>query len=333
MKNWIDFDTATVFAIPLVDPVGGTRVCEGVLIEGPQGWGEFSPPAGCGELTLTRWLTAALEAGTVGWPDPLRGRVPIAVTVPAVDPDRAGRIVASSGCGTAVVRVATHPGSLPGDVARVEAVRAALGPGGEVRCDADGNWSPDEAPAAITALDRAAGGLEFVVQPCADLQDLRSVRRRIDVPLAVLQTISDHPDPLRLDLSAVADIAVLSVGPLGGVRRALRLAEACGLPCVVASGLQSSVGIAGGLALAGALPEVTHAAELGVVSLLAGDTVSEGRSLRPVDGRLPVAPMPAAPDHQQLNRFGAADDVVTRWRARLATARRSLDGPDSGPGR
>ncbi|NBP84501.1 MAG: O-succinylbenzoate synthase, partial [Mycobacteriaceae bacterium] len=55
MKTWIDFDGAAVFAIPLTDPVGGVRACEGVLIEGPQGWGEFSPPPGCAERVAARW--------------------------------------------------------------------------------------------------------------------------------------------------------------------------------------------------------------------------------------------------------------------------------------
>ena len=89
MKTWIDFDAAPVFAIPLTDAVGAVTVCEGMLIEGPQGWGEFSPPASCDNRQAGRWLTAAIEVGTVGWPDPVRGRVPVAVTIPAASRRRA----------------------------------------------------------------------------------------------------------------------------------------------------------------------------------------------------------------------------------------------------
>src|SRR3954454_24877076 len=111
-----------------------------MLIEGPQGWGEFSPAVDCDDREAARWLTAAIETGTVGWPDPVRGRVPIAVTVPAVDPARAHEIAATSGCHTADVAVAGQPGAIAADIARLEAVRDALGGSGAIRCVADGSW-------------------------------------------------------------------------------------------------------------------------------------------------------------------------------------------------
>lgn len=321
MKTWIDFDSAPVFAIPLIDDVGGVTVCEGMLIEGPQGWGEFSPPAGCDDQQAGRWLMAAIECGTVGWPDPVRGRVPVAVTVPSVDPGRAREIVAGAGCGTAAVRVGERP--LAEDCARLEAVRDVLGPAAAIRCDANANWDADTAAAAIPALDRAAGGLEFVEQPCQVLEDVAAVRRAVDVPVAVDQSLREGADPKRLRDSA--DIAVLTVGALGGVRRALRVAEMCGLPCTVAAELESSVGIAGGLALAGVLDDCGHAGVLAGALLLGGDVVSAGRHLTPVDGWLPVAPMPPAPDPERLRTFAATDpDVVDRWRRRLAAAQAYL---------
>jgi O-succinylbenzoate synthase len=318
VKTWIDFDAAPIFVIPLTDDVGGFGVCAGMLIEGPQGWGEFSPPAGCDPRRAGRWLTAAIEVGTVGWPDPLRGRVPVAVSVPSVDPERAHRLVADSGCHTAAVRVG---GTLAADLARLEAVRDALGPAGAIRCDANGQWDIDTAVSAITAVDRIAGGVEFVEQPCATLEDVAAVRRKVDVPIAVDQSIRDAAAPLRLPLADCADIAVLTVGPLGGVRRALRVAESCALPCVVAGELESSIGTAGGLALAGVLPDVGFASALAGARLLIGDVVSDARSLIPVDGYLPVAPMPPAPDLERLRRFAPADAATeARWRSLLTAA-------------
>lgn len=325
MKTWIDFDTAPVFAVPLTDPVDGETTCEGTLIEGPQGWGEFSPPAGCDERQAARWLTAAIEVGTVGWPDPVRGRVPVAVTVPSVDPARARTIVADSGCRTAAVRVAEHPGSLAADIARLEAVRDALGAAGAIRCDAAGGWDVEGAAVAIPALERAAGGLEFVEQPCAGLEEVAAVRRLVDVPIAVDQSIRGAADPLRLALADAADVIVLTIAALGGVRRALRIAEGCGLPAVVACGVQSSIGISGGLALAGVLPDSGYAHTLGGALLLAGDVVSDGRSLIPVDGHCPVAPMPPAPDPDRLRRFSVTDpQTVKRWRSLVASVQHYL---------
>ncbi|MED5814690.1 o-succinylbenzoate synthase [Mycolicibacterium sp. 050232] len=310
MQTLIDFDRAPVFAIPTIEPVGGLTVREGLLLEGPQGWGEFSPLPN--ERALVRWLTAATEPGTVGWPDPVRGRVPVAVTVPAVDADRAHQIAAASGCRTAAVEVGA--GGLAQDVERVQAVRAGLGTGGAIRCDAKGRWDPDAAVTAIAALDRAADGLEFVTQPCQTLDELAQVRRQVEVPIAA-------GDPIGLHLGEAADIAVLAAGPLGGARRALRVAEACGLPCVVSGTLETTIGLAAGLALAGALPRLEFACELGTRGLLAGDLVADSRSLVPVDGYLPVAPMPPAPQADRIERYALTDPArVAWWRERLQSA-------------
>lgn len=325
MQTLVDFDTAPVFAIPVRDGYRGFGGREGMLLEGPQGWGEFSPPGTEADLRAVRFLTAAIEAGTVGWPDPVRGRVPVAVAVPAVDPARAAAIASESGCAAADVRVAVRPDSLAQDVARVAAVRAALGPSAALRCDAGGGWDVETAVAAIAALDRAAEGLQFVEQPCPTLAQVAEVRKQVEVRIAVDESIRDAADPFALDLAEAADIAVLTVGPLGGVRRTLRVAEHCDVPCVVSSPPDSSIGLAGGVAVAGALPELPFACGLATVTALQGDLVSPGRSLVPVDGHLPVAPMPPGPDRERLRQFEVTDAArVAWWRQRLAAVQHLL---------
>jgi O-succinylbenzoate synthase len=315
----IDFETARAYAIPLTTRFRGIDTREGMLVEGPQGWGEFCPFAEYDDRESAPWLTSAIEAGTVGWPDAVRGRVPINAIVPAVDPVRAREITVASGCRTAKVKVADHPSSLAEDLDRVAAVRDALGPGGAVRVDANGAWDVDSAASVIPRLDRAAGGLEYVEQPCRTIEELAAVRRRVSVRIAADESIRRAADPMRVAVAGAADVAVLKVAPLGGVRRALRVAEACGLPCVVSSAVETSVGLSAGLALAGALPTLDFACGLGTMSLLAGDVVAGSRSLRPVDGYLPVAPMPASPEPELLARYEVTDsERVAWWRARLA---------------
>jgi O-succinylbenzoate synthase len=309
MKALVDFAHAPVFGIPMIDGVG---VREGMLLEGPQGWGEFSPPADADHGADARWLTAAIEGGTVGWPDPVRGRIPIAVTVPAVGAAAARDIVARSGCRTADVTVAAAHDALVDDLARVAAVRDALGRDGRIRLDAHGGWGVDTAVSAIAELTRAAGVLEFVGNPCRTADEVAAVRRRVEVRIAADVSV------------AIADVAILRCGPMGGVRRAMRLAEACGLPCVVSSSLETSIGLTSGLALAGALPELPFACALDTMALLTGDVVANRRSLIPVDGHLPVAPMPASPDPEQVERYAIADvDRITWWRHRLGSAQRA----------
>jgi O-succinylbenzoate synthase len=311
MRTLIDFDAALVFAIPFAH---GPGVREGVLLEGPQGWGEFSPLPGSTGAEVARWLTAATEPGTVAWPEPVRGRVPVAATIPAVGDVLAGELVRASGCTTAEVVVGADADAIDEDVARLVAVRAALGAGGSIRCRADGRWDVATATAAIGAFVGAVGELEFVEQPCRTPSELGEVRRRVTVPIAA--RISEET-PAGVDLRQVADVAVVACGLAGGVRRGLRLAETIDLPCVVSSTAETTIGLAAGVALAGALPTLDFACSLGTRALLAGDVVAPARSLVPRDGRLPVAPMPPAPDPALVARYAITDPARLEWWRRL----------------
>ncbi|WP_326566582.1 o-succinylbenzoate synthase [Amycolatopsis rhabdoformis] len=301
-----------VYALPLHNRFRDITVREGVLLEGPAGWGEFCPFADYSDVESAPWLASALEASERGWPAPVRERVEVNTTVPVVPADRAHALVLASGCRTAKVKVADKRSTLAEDCARLEAVRDALGPGGAIRVDANMAWDVDTAVTALADLDKAAGGLEYAEQPCRTIEELAAVRRRVSVRIAADESIRRAEDPLKVAVAGAADIAVLKVAPLGGVRRALEVAEACGLPCVVSSAVETSVGLAAGLALAGALPQLDFACGLGTMSLLAGDVTSA--SLSPVDGYLPVLKQAPAPD--RFEDFAAEPDVAQAWRAR-----------------
>jgi o-succinylbenzoate synthase len=319
----VDFAGAWVYAIPMVTRFRGITVREGMLIEGPAGWGEFCPFREYDDREAAGWLATAIEAATVGWPEPVRDRIPVNCIVPVVSPQRAHEIVSASGCRTVKVKVADHPGSLSDDLARVEAVRDALGPHGHIRVDANGLWDTGTAVAVIPQLDQAAGGLQYVEQPCRTLEELATVRRKVSVPIAADESIRRAEDPLRVAVTGAADIAVIKCTPLGGVRRSLEVAEAAGLPCVVSSALETSVGLAAQLALAGALPELGFACGLGTLALLTGDVVDRADSLRPIAGYLPVPRTPPAPD---VGTFAMADPEREQWwRARLGRVRAELN--------
>lgn len=300
------------FAIGMPVRFRGIDRREGLLLRGAAGWGEFSPFLDYDDAECVPWLEAALEAAHDGWPDPVRDRVPVNATVPAVGPEQAAAIVRASGASTAKVKVAERGQVLADDVARVEAVRDALGPGGRVRVDANGGWTVDEAVAATRALD-AVGSLEYVEQPCASVEDLALVRRRVDVPVAADESIRRAADPYRVRDLEAADVAVLKVQPLGGVRACLRVAEEIGLPVVVSSAVESSVGLAAGVALAATLPELPYACGLGTTSLLGGDVTRS--PLDPVDGWLPVRRVGV--DEDALATVAADPATDAAWHARL----------------
>ncbi len=246
--------SARAFAIPMRTRFRGITVREGALVQGPAGWGEFSPFAEYGPRECARWLACALEAALDGWPAPVRDRVPVNVTVPAVGPEQARAIVAASGARTAKVKVAEPGEPESADLARVEAVRDALGPAGKLRIDANAGWDVPAAARMLAALARF--DLEYAEQPCATLDDLAALRRLTSVPLAADESIRRAEDPLRVRAAGAADIVVIKAQPLGGVRAGLEIAAACGLPAVVSSAVESSVGLAAGVALAAALPDL-----------------------------------------------------------------------------
>ena len=223
--------------------------------------------------------------------------------------------MAASGCRTAKVKVAERGQAEAEDIERVEAVRDALGPDGKIRVDANGGWEPGQAARMLRRLARF--GLEYAEQPCATLDELAELRRHIDMPVAADESIRRAEDPLRVRAAGAADIVVLKAQPLGGVRAALEVAEACGLPVVVSSAVETSVGLAAGVALAAALPELPYACGLATMSLLAGDVTAD--PLVPEAGELPVR-RPAV-DAAQLARW-EADPAP--WRDRAAAAARYL---------
>ncbi len=308
------------YSIAMPTPFRGITRREGMLLEGPAGWAEFSPFLDYDATECAPWLVAALDSAEREWPEALRDSIPVNCIVPAVGPEEAAQIVRASGCSTAKVKVAERGQSRADDIERVEAVRDALGPRGNVRIDANGGWTVDEAVSAIAALNIAAHGLEYVEQPCSSVEDLAAVRRRVAVPIAADESIRRAADPMRVAELEAADIAVLKVAPLGGVHACLRIAEQIGLPVVVSSAVESSIGLSAGLALAAALPELPYACGLATTSLLDGDVVAS--PLVPVGGFLPAGRQVL--DDAAYRSVAADAQTDARWQARLDDVRKVM---------
>lgn len=283
-----------VVRVPLRD--GGWRQAE--LVEGPAGWGECSPLPGypC-DPVMAR--AAAEEAACVAWPEAVRDEIEVNALVPWAPVEEAARFAeraVEDGYRCLKVKVGGRHGT-----AVVAAVREAAGPHVALRVDVNGRWDVERAAAEIAEL--AAYGIEYVEQPVATLEELAELRRLAGVPLAADECVRSVEDARRLARLDAADVLVVKVQPLGGVRRALEVAEAAGgLPVVVTSMMETSVGLAAGLALAAALPEHDFACGLGTGVLLAGDVVAE--PLLPEGGRLRVRR--PAPDPELLERYRGA---------------------------
>jgi o-succinylbenzoate synthase len=318
-------DEPFCYALGLRTRFRGINERQGMVWRGPAGWGEWSPFLDYRGAELVPWLRAAEEAAERGWPAPLRTEIAVNCTIPAAGPELAHDIARTSGCRTAKVKVAEPGQTLADDVSRLEAVRDALGPDGRLRIDANGSWSVDEAVLAVQELDRF--DLEYVEQPCASIDELADLRRRLarsglQVLIAADESIRRAQDPYQVAQRAAADIAVLKVQPLGGVRACLQIAERIGLPVVVSSALETSVGIRAGLALAAALPDLPYACGLNTVALLADDLAIE--PLIAVNGVMKVGDL--AIDEATLENHRPDNQVRRFWQARLVQTRELAGG-------
>ncbi|MFB8189587.1 o-succinylbenzoate synthase [Microbacterium sp. NPDC055988] len=313
-------DSARVVALPMHSRFRGVDVREALLFEGPQGWAEFSPFTEYDDTEAATWLAAAIDFAWREQPAPVRDRIGVNATIPAVDATRVADLLERfPGCRTAKVKVAEPGQSLADDVARVRAVREVMGPEGRIRVDANGAWNVDEAEHAVHAL--CEYDLEYVEQPCATVPELADLRKRVKymgIPVAADESVRKSSDPLAVARAGAADLLIIKAQPLGGITHALQIVTAAGLPVVVSSALDTAVGLSQGAALAAALPTLEYDCGLGTASLFLDDVAD----LRPVDGSIPVGRV--TPDAAALTRLAAADERREWWFARLARCHHEL---------
>lgn len=307
-----DIETIALFSLPLTTRFRRVTVREGLLFRGANGWGECAPFWDYDPAESSTWLKAALEqaggrdneALTVGSASGesvtsgsfakaetkstiRRQKVPVNVTIPVESPEAAARRAATASCATAKVKVADPGVSLAEDAARVQAVARALadlhGERARVRVDANAAWTFPQALEAAAVLTEAAapvGGLEYLEQPCASVSDMRELRRRLEgtVKVAADELIRRASDPLEVVREGGADLVIVKVAPLGGAHAIRLLAVQLapfGVPLVVSSAVDSSMGIASGVEVAASLPQLPYACGLDTGRLLAEDVVPE----------------------------------------------------------
>ena len=266
-----------VFAIPLRTRFRGITVREGVLLRGDDGrWGEWSPfleydaPVAEPWLALRRGGRGRGLAGAAARPGPGQRDGPGGRAGAGAPDRRRGRLPHRQGQG----RRAGPDARRRRGPARGGARRARTGRPRSGSTPTAPGRSTTRSPRSRRWTGRPEGWSTSSSR-APSVEDLAAVRRRVDVPIAADESIRRAEDPYRVRDLEAADIAVLKVQPLGGVRACLRIAEDIGLPVVVSSALETSVGIAAGLALAAALPELPYACGLATVQLLTADVAAE----------------------------------------------------------
>jgi len=318
--------SARVVSLPLRTKFRGVVDREVMLFEGPNGWAEWSPFLEYPDDEAAVWLSAAIEFAYGSTPTLHRDRIAVNATLPAVAADQVEKVLARFGTFSTVKIKVAEPGQTPGqDVDRIVAARK-LYPEAKIRLDANGGWSPELSFSFIKALAGQGIELEYLEQPCKTIDEMARLRQMIaassfNVLIAADESVRKTSDPMLVVEAEAADILVLKAAPLGGVSRALEIARGAGLPVVVSSALDSSIGISMGAHLAAALPELTFDCGLATASLLAGDVTRE--PLLPVDGYIDVRRVEI--DQQKLDVFEAEDHRIDWWVDRLDRAFKHLN--------
>jgi len=307
--------TARVVSLPLRQRFRRIDTREALLLEGPNGWTEFSPFVEYDDAEAATWLAGAIDFGWGTPPVLLRDSIRVNATLPAVTPDKVAGILARfPGCRTVKIKVAEPGQVLADDVARVAEARSVLGPEGRIRIDANGGWNVDEAEHAIHALTRF--DLEYVEQPCATVDELSELRTRVKymgIPIAADESVRKASDPLAVARAGAADVLVIKAQPLGGITAALEIVRDTGLPVVVSSALDTSIGISMGLHLAAAIDALDFDCGLATSALLTADVTTD--PLLPVDGAIAVRRV--TPDAALLDAHAASPERTDWWLARL----------------
>lgn len=318
--------TARVVSLPLRTKFRGLNDREMLLFRGPNGWTEWSPFIEYEDEESATWLKAAIHFSHGQMPALNRNLIAVNATLPAVAPDQVAKVLGRFGTfNTVKIKVAEGGQKLSDDVDRIMAVRAAY-PDAKLRLDANGKWTVDLALSFTKALFKQGIQLEYLEQPVATIGEMAELRvklltERIPVKIAADESVRKVSDPFAVAHAQAADILVLKAAPLGGVSHALEIARGSGLPVVISSALDSSVGLSMGAHLAAALPELQFDCGLGTAALLAGDVTRE--PIAPVDGFIEVRRVEV--DEEKLQTFNAEEHRYDWWLERLERTYKLLE--------
>ena len=291
-----------VVALPMKTKFRGIQTREVALIQGEFGWGEFSPFLEYDDAESAPWLASAIEAATQPKPKLYRAEVSVNGTIPALnDVQDLDRIINTfPGVKTFKVKVGSDVSE---DLQRLDLIRS-IRPDAVIRIDVNGLWSVDEAEIFLNSV----GEIEYVEQPCATIEELRELKKRVDVKIVGDEVLRKAKDPFNVNLSDAIDFLMLKVQPLGGIKRAHKLAEHHNLPVVVSSALESAVGINYGLILAASFQDMNFDCGLGTGSLMAKNVAD----LPIVDGKITIADV--VPNFDDLD---VSADRYEWWKNRI----------------
>jgi len=150
----------------------------------------------------------------------------------------------------------------PGDVARIQAIRDAVGEEPLLRIDANQGWDPVTAEQILQELARF--DIQYCEEPVAHWNNeaLRRVRDKSPIPIMADESLFDHHDAFRLASMGACDYFNIKLAKSGGIHTALKInavAEAAGIQCMVGCMSETRLGLTAAAHLVSARPNIAFA--------------------------------------------------------------------------
>ncbi|NBU22598.1 MAG: O-succinylbenzoate synthase [Actinobacteria bacterium] len=300
-------------SIPMRVPFRGLTNREAVIFKGAR-WSEFSPFVEYQDAECATWLKAALSFANDELPPLKRDQIRVNATLPAVLPEQVESVLQRfSGFETVKIKVAEKGQTIAEDLARIQKV-ANLYPTAKLRLDANGGYSLDQVLELVEQLGDF--NIEYLEQPVTSLHEMAELKAQLGGKLKICadELIRKTGDPIAVADANAADLIMLKAQPLGGIDAALKISKQVGLPSVVSSAIETSVGLSMGVYLACAVEELDYDCGLGTLNLLAGDVaqnplLAENSILRPE---------PIEVSESLLEKYQAAPERQEFWRNKVA---------------
>ena len=184
------------------------------------------------------------------------------ITISVNDPDEMARDAVDAvrrGYDTLKIKVGAHPEL---DVARLTAVRQAIGSDTRIRIDANQGWEPKQAVRLLNQMQEKGLDIEFVEQPVKahDIDGLRYVTERSYVPVLADESVFSPEDAVRIMQTRAADLVNIKLMKCGGLYNALKIvsvAEVYGVECMIGCMLEAKISVNAAVHLACAKKIIT----------------------------------------------------------------------------
>ena len=184
------------------------------------------------------------------------------ITISVNDPEEMARDAVDAvrrGYDTLKIKVGAHPEL---DVARLTAVRQAIGNDTRIRIDANQGWEPKQAVRLLNQMQEKGLDIEFVEQPVKahDIDGLKYVTERSYVPVLADESVFSPEDAVRIMQTGAADLVNIKLMKCGGLYNALKIvsaAEVYGVECMIGCMLEAKISVNAAVHLACAKKIIT----------------------------------------------------------------------------